>query len=245
MVSYLSDVGNIRKVNQDYAGYFESEYLRLYVVADGMGGHNAGEIASKLAVDYIIQYVNENKDEEIEKNIIDAIKFSNKSIHEKSQESDIYSGMGTTITACIIRNKEAVVANVGDSSCFIVNKKGIEKVTKDHSLVQQLLDNGSITEAEALHHPNKNIITRSLGINEKIEVDTFKLNVDEVYKFIICTDGLTNYVSKDEIKEIVLAEKNSEACKRLIELSKLRGGRDNITVIVFEGEWEDDRNFAR
>ncbi len=122
-------------------------------------------------------------------------------------------------------------------------KDGISKITKDHSLVQQLIDEGSITEEEAAVHPNKNIITRALGTNASVEVDTFNVNLKDVDRVLICTDGLSNEVSVNEMYEIIMKNSNNkDACKQLIDLSKLRGGRDNISVIVFEGECKYDRN---
>lgn len=212
-----------------------------------MGGHNAGEVASKLAVDTIIDYFKNAKDiesirDEIEKSII----YANEKIYNLSKKEDGLNGMGTTVTASIIKNNKMVVANVGDSSCYIINLQNeIIKVTKDHSLVQQLVDNGSITEEEAVSHPNKNIITRALGTNSFVQVDTFELELANVKKIILCTDGLTNDISPQEMCDIIIKNSNKESCKLLIDMSKRNGGRDNISVIVFEGECKDDRYFTR
>lgn len=243
MVGILSDIGNYRKINEDYVGYIEDEYFKLYIIADGMGGHNAGEIASKMAVESTIEYVKLNKDEiNVEKLLVDSIQYSNKKIYELSKNVQEMNGMGTTITACLIKNDSIIVANVGDSSCYIIKNDTITKITKDHSLVQQLIDEGSITELEAVSHPNKNIITRALGTSLDLKVDTFELKIDANYKVILCTDGLTNEVSANEIYDIVINNDIITSCEKLIDLSKLRGGRDNISVIVFEGECEDARN---
>lgn len=243
MVGILSDVGNFRKLNEDSIGYYENDNKRIYVIADGMGGHNAGEVASKIAVESTIKYINSLYElNDIEKILIDAIDCSNSEIYEMSMCNNELNGMGTTITACLIKGMDMVVANVGDSSCYIIKDNKINKVTKDHSLVQQLIDEGSITENEAVRHPNKNIITRALGTSMSVIVDTFKINLKGVSKIILCTDGLTNEVSADEIYDIITQNNNDNACKKLVELSKLRGGRDNISVMVFEGECENDRN---
>lgn len=243
MVGILSDIGNYRKVNEDYVGYIEDEHFKLYIIADGMGGHNAGEIASKMAVESTIEYVKLNRNTvDVERLLIDSIQYSNKKIYELSRNVQEMYGMGTTITACLIMNNRILVANVGDSSCYIIKYGAITKITKDHSLVQQLIDEGSITELEAASHPNKNIITRALGTSLDLKVDTFELNMDSVYKVILCTDGLTNEVSANEIYDIIINNDIITSCEKLIELSKLRGGRDNISVIVFEGECEDARN---
>ncbi len=237
MVGMLSDIGLVRKLNEDYLGLIEDDKKRLYVVADGMGGHNAGEIASKLAVESTIEYVSgETEFNDIGKVLSSAIKFANKKIYEHALSDSNTAGMGTTITCCLIYNEKTIIANVGDSSCFIINKIGIKKVTKDHSLVQQLVDSGSITEEQAINHPNKNIITRALGTNNSVEVDLFQVELAENDKVILCTDGLTNSVSKNEIYDIAIKSDDVDAARQLIELSKLKGSTDNISVIIFEGK---------
>lgn len=242
MVGILSDIGNKRELNEDSVGCYEDDVKRIYVIADGVGGHNAGEVASKLAVDTTIEYIKSLKDiTDMESVLREAITYSNRRIYEQSTSDDSLNGMGTTITACLIHNSDLAVANVGDSSCYAISDNKIMKVTKDHSLVQQLVDAGSITEQEAFKHPNRNIITRSLGTKIVVEVDIFKLNLKNICKVILCTDGLSDEVGKDEIYEIAAEYNCDEACKKLIELSKMRGARDNISVIVFEGECKDDR----
>jgi len=246
MVGLLSDVGNTRVLNEDYLGYYEDETKRIYVVADGMGGHSAGEVASKLAVDTILLNLKSIKDlQDLHSCINKAVIASNKEIYNLSIENNKLSGMGTTITACLIVDKKIFIANVGDSSGYIIKNNSIVKVTKDHSLVQQLIDNGSITEEEAVSHPNKNIITRALGTNPIVEVDIFEHDLYDVSKILLCTDGLTNYIRPQELLDIVVENESQVACEKLIELSKLRGGRDNISVIVIEGECKNDRNLAR
>ncbi|MBV7271941.1 Stp1/IreP family PP2C-type Ser/Thr phosphatase [Clostridium thailandense] len=243
MVGILSDIGNVRKINEDSVGYYKNEGFGVYIVADGMGGHNAGEVASKIAVDTIIGYIKSLNDlEDMEGILIHSIKMANRKIFSLSKSNDGLVGMGTTITACLVKNNKMIVANVGDSSCYVMKLNGITKVTKDHSLVQQLVDEGSITEEEAESHPNKNIITRALGTNEFVEIDTFDIELSDITKVILCTDGLTNGVNTSEMYDIIFNNNNEESCIKLVELSKLKGGRDNISVIVFEGECEDDRN---
>lgn len=246
MVGILSDIGMVRKVNQDFVGFYEGNDISIYIVADGMGGHNAGEVASKIAVDTTISYIKSLQSiEDMESVLVESIKLANEKIFELSKMKEELVGMGTTITAALVKNKRMVVANVGDSSCYIMNYYGINKITKDHSLVQQLIDEGSITEEEAARHPNKNIITRALGTNISVEIDTFEIDLSDMKKVILCTDGLSNLVSTSEMYDIILNNNNEGACKMLVELSNLKGGRDNISVIVFGGECEDDRNYAR
>jgi len=236
MVGLLSDVGRVRKLNEDFADFYKSEGLGIYVIADGMGGHNAGEVASKIAVETTISYIKSKEEIDMKGDLLNAINLANDKIYKLSRTNKKFGGMGTTITACLVKSGEMVVANVGYS--------GITKITKDHSLVQQLVDEGSITEEEAAIHPNKNIITRAIGTNISVEVDIFKVNLQEVRKVILCTDGLSNGVSMNEMYDIIVKNDNENSCRQLIELSNLRGGRDNISVIVFEGECKDDRDCA-
>ena len=144
--------------------------------------------------------------------------------------------MGTTITVAVIENNNIEIGHVGDSSCFVIDGDEIIKITRDHSLVQELIEIGSITEEQAKTHPNRNIITRALGTNDTIDIDVYKLELTGNEKFILCTDGLSNYIEQDEMLAIVNKEDCKKACLDMVELAKSRGGRDNITVIVFEGE---------
>jgi serine/threonine protein phosphatase PrpC len=247
MLGVLSDVGNVRKTNEDSVGYFETSDFDIYAVADGMGGHNAGEVASELAIKIIIEYIKQNhQDSDLKKVLSEGIKSANKKIYDMSIVNDSLKGMGTTITSCFKKGKKMVVANVGDSSCYVIDsERKLLKITRDHSLVQQLLDNGTITEEKARNHPNKNIITRALGTNELVEADLFDVDLTNIIKCILCTDGLTNDVTYSEMYDIIMENDNISSCKMLVDLSKSKGGRDNISVIVFEGECRDDRNHIR
>lgn len=238
MVGLVSDVGLIRKLNEDSACYLERPDFKIYVVADGMGGHNAGEVASKMAAEQIVQYVDKNYCLENEETLIsNAIKAANEDIYKFSQTNNNLNGMGTTVTAALVTSKFIYVANVGDSCCMAFKKSELKKITKDHSLVQELLDSGTISETEAVHHPKKNIITRALGTCFDVEVDVFKLNINQYNIFILCSDGLTNELTKEEILRIIDSENNYiRIANDLVELAKEKGGRDNITVLLFGGE---------
>ena len=236
MVGIKSDVGNVRELNEDYAAFIEDERFKIYLVADGMGGHNAGEIASKLAVKSIIRYLLEHSEED-ENILLNAVKYANNEIYEISQKNDKCKGMGTTITGCFIKGDMIQVVNVGDSCCFSIKDNEIKKVTKDHSWVQELIDAGAITEEEGRVHPKKNIITRALGTNSSVKIDIFNIDKNESSMFLLCSDGLSNEVQKEEMVEIVNRYKNfNEACEKLVDLAKARGGKDNITVLLFGGE---------
>ncbi|ATD54919.1 Stp1/IreP family PP2C-type Ser/Thr phosphatase [Clostridium chauvoei] len=238
MVGIKSDVGNVRKLNEDYALYKEEEKYRVFVVADGMGGHNAGEVASEMASKKVIEFIEKNFNYENRYNILkEAVEYANIKVYEFSHGEEEYRGMGTTLTACLITDEFIQVANVGDSSCYGIKGEVIEKITKDHSLVQELLDFGSITEEEAEKHPQRNIITRAIGTKEWVEVDIFKVNPKKYNLFLLCSDGLSNEVKSNDILSILSEYSNlGEVCEILIDLAKSRGGRDNITVVLFEGE---------
>ena len=238
MVGLVSDVGLKRKLNEDSACYLERQNFKIYVVADGMGGHNAGEVASKMAAEQIVKYVDDNYSLEDEETLISkAVKTANEEIFEFSKTNDKLNGMGTTVTACLITTNSIYVANVGDSCCIALRNGELKKITKDHSLVQELLDSGSISELEAINHPKKNIITRALGTNIDVNVDVFKIENHEYDLLILCSDGLTNELTKDEILRIIKRENNYiNMAYDLVNLAKEKGGRDNITVLLFGGE---------
>ncbi|MBE6063191.1 MAG: Stp1/IreP family PP2C-type Ser/Thr phosphatase [Clostridium butyricum] len=238
MVGLVSDIGLKRALNEDYALYFEDSYFKIYVVADGMGGHNAGEVASKMAGERIVDYVKCNFFKSDEKELITkAIEEVNREIFNFSMTNDNLNGMGTTVTACLMTKENIYVANVGDSSCIGVKDGMIKKITKDHSLVQELIDSGTISEMEAVNHPKKNIITRALGTSANVCVDVFHVEKDEYKLLLLCSDGLTNELTKEEIFQVAIKEENYEnIAKKLVDMAKEKGGRDNITVLLFGGE---------
>ena len=238
MISMISDIGNKRSLNEDYAGYLEKENYKIYVVADGMGGHNAGEVASKMAVEAIVSYISENINNKNYNEILKkAIKTANNAIYDFASTSEKLNGMGTTVTACLVINNKGFVANVGDSSCFLIRNNKIKKITKDHSLVQELIDLGTISEEEAFNHPKKNIITRAVGTSKKILIDVFEIDILKDDIIMLCSDGLTNEIQKNEVLEILNSAKSlKNACEKLVLEAKNNGGRDNITVLLFGGD---------
>lgn len=238
MAGLVSDRGLKRALNEDYGLYYESSDFKIYVVADGMGGHNAGEVASKMASERIVDYVKSNFSKTNEDELIaTAIEEVNKEIFNYSMTSDNLSGMGTTVTACLITKNNVYIANVGDSSCMGIKNGTIQKITKDHSLVQELIDSGTISESEAANHPKKNIITRALGTSALVKVDVFNVKNGEYDILLLCSDGLTNEITKEEILEIINSNSSDEkAAEELVDRAKEKGGRDNITVLLFGGE---------
>lgn len=238
MVGIKSDVGNVRKINEDYAIYSKEEEYVLYIVADGMGGHNAGEVASKMASEKVKEFIDNELGLDEDKYVLEnAIKYANKEVYNYSLQNDSLKGMGTTLVVCLETKVGLKVANVGDSCCFGIKDNKFIKITKDHSLVQELLDSGTITEEEAKNHCRRNVITRAVGTREKVNVDIFEVNKMDFDYFLMCSDGLSNDLSTKDIGEILNQEKClDKACNNLISLAKAKGGRDNITVILFGGE---------
>ena len=239
MVGAISDIGNFRNVNEDYIDYYICDSYQLYIVADGMGGHNAGDMASKMCVDKLKEYINEKffGYKNIKDMLSDAVQYANRAIHIKSLDNKKYKGMGTTLTVAFVCKGKIYIVNVGDSCFFVIKNDLITKITKDHSLVQQLIDDGILTQDEAKNHPNKNIITRSVGINESVEIDLFILDENKESFYLLCTDGLLNCMDYKEIVPYLNENKEclSKVCNELVALVKERGGRDNISLIIFGG----------
>lgn len=237
MIERISDIGNIRELNEDTFGVLEGKYYNLFIVCDGMGGHNAGEVASRMAKDTILAAMEHDLHDSPIEALVSAIKEANKKIFARSAAEKTMSGMGTTVTTVVSYDGKLDVAHVGDSSLFIIRDNEIKKITKDHSFVQELVDSGRISQKEAKHHPNKNIITRAVGTNAEVDVDTYRLNTRKDDMYILCTDGLTDYLSDEEIlNEVTSHENKKDSIVTLADIAKKRGGKDNITLVIFGGE---------
>ena len=235
-----SDVGKVREINED-AFYISNslDEVQLYMLADGMGGYNGGEIASKLAIQSAKNYI-ENNFKEIEKDkdsiiqlIGSSIEYANMVVYEKAKENKELSGMGTTLEICLIYNNRVFIGHVGDSRVYRIRKEFMRKLTQDHSYVQKLVKDGTITQEEAAHHPQKNMLMKALGCNAFVEPDVMVKGFLKDDILIMNSDGLTNLVSQEEIfKE---AKKNIEqATKNLVQMANDNGGYDNITVIIIK-----------
>lgn len=232
-----TNVGNYRKNNED--SYYVNESRNLYVLADGMGGHLAGERASKMATEIIGQDF--AKDREI-KSIDDAIEIlsssirdANKKIFESSQENEDYRGMGTTLSSGLILGDVLIYSNIGDSRIYRINEE-MEQITQDDSFVNYLIEIGEITEEEAKNHPKKNVLTKAMGTTSDIEVIVNTLDIKDKDVFLFCSDGLTNMVSDEEIFKIVKENSPEEARDMLLDLALKNGGMDNITFILVFNE---------
>lgn len=231
---YKTDRGRVRDINEDKYLFVNDDYV-LIAVADGMGGHNAGEIASTVAIDEIMKYnLKGSFLDNTQKKLEECISVANSKIYEYSSSTPGCHGMGTTITLGVITEDKLYVANVGDSRAYIINDK-IEKVTVDHSYVEELKIMGRITEEEAKIHPNKNQITRAVGTESKVKIDIFSRKIEKGDIVLLCTDGLTNIVSDEEIKNIMYDSSNLQcAVDELVAMANNRGGNDNITVVAYK-----------
>ena len=232
-----TDVGQKRKMNQDYVFVSEGpvgNLPNLFTVADGMGGHNAGDYASSHAVRILVDEIREDADYNPVKVIRHAIEAANTEIRNRAQEDENLRGMGTTMVVATIVDQYAYVANVGDSRLYVI-QDGIRQVTRDHSLVQEMVRMGEISEAEARNHPDKNIITRAIGVKEDVEPDIYEYRLKKGDMILMCTDGLSNMVEDEDMFNIVKGSRDVvEAVQMLIEKANSNGGRDNIGVIVAE-----------
>ena len=235
-----SDKGKVREMNQDSFYISNSlDEVQLYILADGMGGYNGGEIASSLAVQTAKNYI-ENNFKEIQKDrdsiiqlLGSSMEYANMVVYEKAKENKELQGMGTTLEICLIYNNKVYIGHVGDSRIYRIRKEFIRKLTQDHSYVQKLVKEGTITKEQAAHHPQKNMLMKALGCNAFVEPDVMVKGFLKDDILIMCSDGLTNLVDQETIYQN--ASKNIEqATKDLVKLANDRGGYDNITVIIIK-----------
>lgn len=233
----ITDVGQLRESNQDY--FYTSEnpvgnLPNLFIVADGMGGHNAGDYASKYTVEQIVAVVTKTAETNPVAIIREGIQQANRSLLEQARENIARKGMGTTIVVLSVVENKLLVANVGDSRLYIVNDK-IRQVTRDHSYVQEMVRLGEIDEETAKDHPDKNIITRAIGVGEEVAIDIFEEDIRPGDIILMCSDGLTNMVEDDAIRSIINGQRDIvEKAEKLVETANRNGGKDNITVVVIE-----------
>lgn len=234
-----TDIGRVRTLNQDTVYSCNSQVgslSNLFIVADGMGGHKAGDYASAYAVNAVERIVADNKDTEPVRVMRDAIEKANSEIFEKSLEED-FAGMGTTLVCSTIQDNILYVANVGDSRLYVISDE-IKQITKDHSLVEEMIRAGELDREAARFHPDKNIITRAVGTDPRILIDFFEVELNKGDVILMCTDGLTNMVADDEIEGIIKeCDDVKEMVAQLVDKANENGGKDNIGVVLvrFEG----------
>ena len=237
----ISDPGCVRPQNQDA---FQIEQLdrnsTLCVVCDGMGGAKSGNVASTLALDVFVQEVKRswksNMDQEkINQTLRGAVKLANFTVFDQAMQFEEFSGMGTTLVAVLIKGKEATIINVGDSRAYSVDREGISRLTKDHSLVQMMIERGEITPEKARTYPGKNLITRAIGTEPVVECDIFHKKMERGDSMLLCSDGLSNLLDDQEILfEVVHGINKQHCCQRLLDIAKNRGAPDNVTSVLVQ-----------
>lgn len=235
----LTDRGNVRAQNQDYFTIvrFSPEHA-LAVVCDGMGGAKSGNVASRLATDVFIREVKRTwnaslDDDALRRMLVDAVELANRAVYEHAQLSEDFSGMGTTLVAAFVKTDLTIAVNVGDSRAYLLREQGVTRITEDHSVVQLMVRRGEITEEEARTYPGKNLITRAVGTEPRVSCDVFTLRVAPGDAILLCSDGLSNLLTDQELLfEVVHAVHKEQCCQHLIEIAKDRGAPDNITAVL-------------
>ena len=235
----LTDVGCIRAQNQD-AFLMEQLDKRtlLCVVCDGMGGAKSGNIASTLAADVFVQQVKQtwtgdHKQGDVDKMLKDAVKVTNFTVYDQSQQFEEFTGMGTTLVAVLICDKWATIVNVGDSRAYFIDRVGNHQVTVDHSVVQLMVNRGELTPEQAKTYPGKSLITRAIGTETMVPCDIFHKKVSKGDYFLLCSDGLSNLMDDQEILfEVAHGQDKDKCCQRLLDIAKKRGAPDNVTSVL-------------
>jgi protein phosphatase len=236
LINAITDIGQKRDLNEDNFYYKEFSNKFVAVVSDGMGGHNAGEIASKLACKSIEDFIEKTDIFHYTKiNIKKAVSYSNFNVFSHSCKNLGLNGMGATFVLAVYNGKRLFVANLGDSRAYIISNNNIELITEDHSIIFQLVKNNIISKEEAKEHPKRNEILKALGIAPEVFPDIFEVQVSKGDKLILCTDGLSNMLDDNIIKEVIIRYNDIEvANKKLVELANANGGNDNITSVLIE-----------
>ncbi|MNJ45545.1 Serine/threonine phosphatase stp [compost metagenome] len=238
---HLSDVGRVRSVNEDTAFTQQLGHgLTLGIVADGMGGHQAGDVASKLAVETIVndlsEITNDVSLQECEIVLKQAIIHANEVVYNRAQQHAEYHNMGTTVVAALLKDQAGIIGHIGDSRAYLYRQHELVQLTEDHSLVNVLLKNKQISQAEASVHPRRNVLTRALGTDEQVQVDMDRVTLEPADTLVICSDGLSNFVTSgqmiDTLGNTLLSLK--DRADRLLQLALDAGGEDNITVVLLE-----------
>ena len=237
-----TDIGAMRKTNQDYIFCSMKpvgSLPNLFIVADGMGGHKAGDLASRYTVEEFLNVVEASESENPISIIEEAVRKSNIALINKSKESIDYEGMGTTLVVATFIRNSLYIANVGDSRLYCINND-IQQITRDHSLVEEMINLGELDRKNARTHENKNIITRAVGVDSEVVADFFEVDYSKDDIILMCSDGLSNMIDDEDIKRIINESTDLEAaCNMLIETANANGGRDNISVILIDPDYEE------
>lgn len=232
-----TDIGQKRQMNQDYI--FTSEtpvgnLPNLFVVADGMGGHNAGDFASRYGVSVLVETARQNTNFNPVRILRSGMEAANREVLKQSRIDSAMAGMGTTMVACSIAGDCAYIGNVGDSRLYLADEESMTQITQDHSLIAEMVRMGELTPEQGRHHPDKNIITRAVGTSDEVRIDFFDIKVQPGQKILMCSDGLYNMVSDSAIHEILKGNDEGNVAQTLVDAANEGGGRDNIGVIVIE-----------
>ena len=234
----MTDIGRKRKVNQDYVYASDlpvGNLPNLYIVADGMGGHKAGDLASSYAVQTIVESIEKSTETRPALILQKAVRYANYRLFEKAAEREEYQGMGTTLVVLTVYGNEALAVNIGDSRLYEISGGEIVQISEDHSLVAELVRKGELSPVEARRHPDKNIITRALGIQDEAQLDLFPFHVEPGDRYLLCSDGLSNMVEDTELCRIISQEKAlSEIGAELILTANGNGGLATIAVVLVE-----------
>lgn len=237
----LTDIGKLRENNEDciFVPDPKKSVQNLYIVADGMGGYNAGEVASRVAVESFVKFIRkercDNDDEDILKLLKDGAVAANKAVYEKSRCDKKCSEMGTTLVAATISKDKLFVVYAGDSRAYVFKKGELKQLTVDHSVVMEMVLRGEITQEESFTHPERNKITRAIGISATMETDTKTTSVASDDIVMLCTDGLSNMLTDSEMEEVLkMSISLDDRLKKLVDIANEKGGRDNISVILID-----------
>ena len=233
----ITDIGKRRSANQDFV-YASDQPVgnlsNMLIVADGMGGHNAGDLASRYTVESMVDYIEKAVEKRPIPLLAEAIHHANELVVEKAKSDKALEGMGTTVVAATVQENYLYVANVGDSRLYLIDQE-IEQITRDHSLVEEMIRVGELQRKDAKSHPDRNIITRAVGVRTPVKIDFFDIKLEPGDVILLCSDGLTNMVEDEDILRIVKKSSSlKEAAQRLVTEANKNGGKDNISVVLAE-----------
>ena len=233
----ITDTGKKRSMNQDYVYASEQpvgNLSNLLIVADGMGGHNAGDLASRYTVELMVEHIEKSEEIRPIPLLSEAIHYANDLVLEKSRTDRSLEGMGTTVVAATVKEGYLYVANVGDSRLYVIDRQ-IEQITRDHSLVEEMIRIGELQRKDARSHPDRNVITRAIGVRSPVKIDFFDVKLEDGDIILLCSDGLTTMVEDEEILQIVRKSSSpKEAAQKLVNEANKNGGKDNISVVIAE-----------
>ncbi|UOQ85527.1 Stp1/IreP family PP2C-type Ser/Thr phosphatase [Gracilibacillus salinarum] len=237
---YQSDKGKIRQLNEDAVTVIPKQEALLAVVADGMGGHQAGDIASKLTIEQLEKLWTDSDmhNLDLKKWLAASIKEVNNVVYQKAQSDSSYQGMGTTIVAAVCTENDIIIGHIGDSRAYLISNADWKQVTEDHSLVGELVRSGQLSKEDAQLHPRRNVILKALGTEPDLEPDMFQSDWKEFNRLLICSDGLTNKVTDQELHEVISEDSLDNLGQTLVDLANERGGEDNITLAIVDSHNE-------